>query len=871
MARDLVNLIAMPHLDLARRVSMTVAPGTSVAEMVTIALPGLTVDDRKVVRVLVGSYEVLQPLWPRVRPKPGTTVLIRVVPTGSNLRSVLSIVVAVAAIAIAGPAAGALGFAAGTIGFTVTSALIATAVVAAGTLLVNALVPLKTPDAGGIGKAASPTYSINGLQNASNPNGVIPNVLGRERFAPPYAARPYTEVIGDDQYVIASFNFGYGPLEIDNHRLGDNSINVYDGVEIEVRQGYPDDEPLTLYPAQVIEQSVDASAANAGGVLDDEEIIRITARDTEEVSVDFAFPQGLVHFDGDGDANNLTVEIRIRQRALGDVAWSDVTTLSITAADRKVLRRTHRWTLPSRGQYEVGVTRITPNFTSQFDQGALVWTAIRSHRPEYPINFDHPLALVAVRIKATGQLQGIINNYNANATRIAPDYDVDTGTWITRATRNPAAQFRYIQQSPANAFPKTDAQMAGVLADLADWHEYNTNQGLHYDRIHDYDASLWDVLTDCAAAGRATPRDSGEVWGVVIDRPRQVVVGHITPRNSKGFSGERFYLDPPDGFRVSFRDETNAYQVTERVIPWPGFVGDPDRTEEISLIGFTNPAQVFREVRRRQYELQFRLDRYNVTQDVEGLIFTRGDLAVLNHDVLNRAQKAARVLMIDGHAVHLDDTVTIEDGVTYGVRFRLADGTSLVKRVVDAAVGETSLLRLVAGSMPQEGDLAAFGVLGSETLEAIVQSIEPIDGLDVRLTLADHAPQIEDLINADTLPEWAEGTDELPISKGRAPTVPGIAIEHDISNIFANYGIVASAAVTLTPGGAGGATPNVYQVQHRLSGATPWNTIDSPAAQQPVAITGYTATQVVEIRARALSSTGVPSDYTDIETVTITA
>ena len=44
-------------------------------------------------------------------------------------------------------------------------------------------------------------------------------------------------------------------------------------------------------------------------------------------------------------------------------------------------------------------------------------------RHEHPINFPYPLALVAVRIKATDQLSGIIDNFNCVATSIVKDYD----------------------------------------------------------------------------------------------------------------------------------------------------------------------------------------------------------------------------------------------------------------------------------------------------------------------------------------------------------------------------------------------------------------------------------------------------------------
>jgi hypothetical protein len=59
------------------------------------------------------------------------------------------------------------------------------------------------------------------------------------------------------------------------------------------------------------------------------------------VSVDFTFPEGLAEYDNDGDPQNLTVDIQIRQRLLGAEDLVTVTTLSISRASRDVVRVTH--------------------------------------------------------------------------------------------------------------------------------------------------------------------------------------------------------------------------------------------------------------------------------------------------------------------------------------------------------------------------------------------------------------------------------------------------------------------------------------------------------------------------------------------------
>jgi hypothetical protein len=52
-------------------------------------------------------------------------------------------------------------------------------------------------------------------------------VVGRHRFALPYAVMPYTEIVDDEQYIMAAFNLGYGAVAIENIRLGEAVISTF--------------------------------------------------------------------------------------------------------------------------------------------------------------------------------------------------------------------------------------------------------------------------------------------------------------------------------------------------------------------------------------------------------------------------------------------------------------------------------------------------------------------------------------------------------------------------------------------------------------------------------------------------------------------
>ena len=184
--------------------------------------------------------------------------------------------------------------------------------------------------------------------------------------------------------------------------------------------------------------------------------------------------------------------------------------------------------MTDRGLYEIEITRTSGDFDrpdQDFSKkeiqrtGRSQWSVLRSFRPEYPINFDAPLAVSAIRIRATGQLNGTLDEYNCDAFCICPDWDAASGTWIERETQNPASLFRHVLTGPAGAYPLTVDEVDA----LGDWHAYCVANGLTYNRIHDYEASVLDVLSDIAAAGRASPHDKGDRWGVVVDRALDTV------------------------------------------------------------------------------------------------------------------------------------------------------------------------------------------------------------------------------------------------------------------------------------------------------------------------------------------------------------
>ncbi|MEE3070350.1 MAG: phage tail protein, partial [Pseudomonadota bacterium] len=475
----MTHVLFAPHFDpAANRTSLEVPEGLTIAGIIAAAVPQLRDEDHQQLRVHVAgprdSYIVPSALWPVCRPKQGMQVMLHLVPAGDGARAVLQTVVVVGAMALGQYWASALIPAAG-VGQSLLAAGLTAGLSMVGNMLVNSLVPAQavglSSSRNSEAEATPSSYAINGWSNVARKGEPIPFALGQIRMAPPFGAGSYTEIYDDKQYVRTLFCFGYGPLEVDDIRIGDVPISEYDDVEIEIREGYESDEPVSLYPRQVIEDP-DAGGVelvrnyprDGSGQPDTSQtaelapVVRLSATNATHATVIIGFPQGLFRIESNGDKRNEAVDIRIRQRLSDADEWQDVTTISVSQHRREAFYRAHTWELPSRGRWQIEVTRLTTeavtgnSVPTRVSNTALA--AIQSHRPEYPIAMSKPLTLVAVRCRATYQLNGQLDNLNAIVRRVSRDWD--GSAWVMRASRNPASAYVLALQGNQNPFPEPD-------------------------------------------------------------------------------------------------------------------------------------------------------------------------------------------------------------------------------------------------------------------------------------------------------------------------------------------------------------------------------------------------------------------------------
>ncbi len=435
-----------------------------------------------------------------------------------------------------------------------------------------------------------------------------------------------------------------------------------------------------------------------------------------------------------------------------------VNDLDISANTSEALRKSLRVVLPERGQYDVRVRRITADTTNDqiLDQSA--WTALKSVRYESPIKLQG-LCGTALRIKATDQLNGSVDQYNLLAKNIIPDYDPELDEWPNRITSNPASLYRYVLQCDANEKPLPDEKID--LDALADWHLHCVDQGYSYNRNIDYETSVDEILRDIASAGAASPAIVDGKRTIVIDRIKDDVVQIVTPRNSWNYSGQMLYPEIPHAFRVQFRNKDEGYAQDELIVYDDGY-DETNATlfELLELQSCTNATLAFKTARRHLASIRLRPETHTFMMDFEHLVALRGDRIKLEHDapIIGIGDGRIKEVFTSGGSPNLvtgfsiDDTVRIPSNGMYYVRVRLSDGTFLYKQINVFVGADMTQFNFTSPfdieDTPSAGDLCYFVEAGHE-VDLVITRIEPQDEYTARITAVNYAPEI---FSAETAP-----------------------------------------------------------------------------------------------------------------------
>jgi len=451
---------------------------------------GLCPQNRRVMQVAPATVRSLAPDWPTpfVAFVDGQPVLrvdwelvieddqalafvdVAAIPQGGGggsdpLRMVLMLAVMVYA-----PQLGYLAFEGGAIG--AAAALGSTGLAAfnagmvfAGMALVNAIAPPPKPtsamQAASLA-APSPTYTLQAQGNSARLDAAIPEHFGYLVAYPEFAAQPYAEFVGNEQYLYQVLCIGRGSYEIGDIRVEDTPISSFADITYEVVEP---DGALTLFPIAVV-TSVEVSGQEllTSTVVGPFVALAATLEATY-IGVDFVCPRGLYHVNsGTGALETMTITVLIEAQQIDDVgaplgSWTTLATTTYSAATTTPQRYSERFAVAA-GRYQVRVTRTDTRQTDPAYGHEIAWAGLRAYLPDTRIFGD--VTLLAMRLRASNNLSmQASRKINVLCTRKLPIWNGSAWSALT-ATRSPAWALAYACKQAG----LTDAQidLAGLLA-----------------------------------------------------------------------------------------------------------------------------------------------------------------------------------------------------------------------------------------------------------------------------------------------------------------------------------------------------------------------------------------------------------------------
>ena len=567
---------------------------------------------------------------------------------GSNpLRTILSIAVIVAAPFAAGALAPALGIGAGTIGFGVLQAGIAFA----GLLIINSIFPPRFPELPSSGPSsregtAQPPrqFSLSGGENRARPNEPLIMLLGQHRVFADLVAREYAEYDDNsDQYLNQIFDFGIGNLEISNPRIGDTLLSVFEDV---TTQSQVND--ITLVAGNV--DSLNGGDFEPGG---SPFIERTTATDTTKVGFDLTS----LHFraEDDGTLVGRETTFSIGWKRSGTSNWVS-RTVRITSPDgsdaRNAVRRSYYSPRLQPGVYDVRV-RATTTYTPEELEERITFRAsapvIRAYQDD-KADFTGRNAY-ALRIKATGQLYGRIQRFNADVGARIPDWD--GSSWSTiRVTSNPASiMLWWLRGYRIATFLKAGYGLEDTQIDfpsLQAWHRFCEQQELECN-IPLIDARNEDeVAALIGQCGWGKLDISTGKYGVIWENSDQPTTALVTPANivegslSVSYDNENL----SDQINGTYYDKDSDYLENTLGRDVPNFAVTGEFPITIPLEGITSGEQAAKEINRTA-AAQFYHQR-QITWEMldEGRAIGIGDVVGLTNGLVGNGQ-GGRLLTID--------------------------------------------------------------------------------------------------------------------------------------------------------------------------------------------------------------------------------
>lgn len=569
------------------------------------------------------------------------------------------------------------------------------------------------------------------------------------------------------------------------------------------RQG---SDVIKLYPDDIAEDGYSVRLDQ------DVAVVRSTRGRASSAEIDVTY-QGLVKFSSENKKLYRKVEVGFRYRKLGDVNWIDAGVEGHRGRSTASLRFTKTIRFPVEGEYEIEVTRLTDDSEKTTVRDDSFLSAVRSVQAG-KLPSHEAIAEVAVRIKASEQLNGQLQTLNAVVHQMAPVWD--GASWSAlQPVRHPAWIFARALMGPMLRKPLAEHRIQ--LADLLAWAEEEPHWTC--DAVVEQSTTVAEVLDLISATGRARRSLRDLKFSVIRDGGAGHIVQQFNPRNSWGFNGRITFPKEIHGFRVRCLSERLDWQQDEITVYADGHdATTATEFETLELRGVVlseNEGSAGNAWRLGRYHLAqavLRPEEFTWHSDLDHIRVNMGDKIRLVHDVPLIGVGSGRVTSVLGNddgeltGVILDEFLSPEGG-SFRICVRRASGVEVVFEASPPTsyAGVWSVIDQVEVNDIEIGDLVSVEEVTQESMEVLVTSILHDDDEKATLRGVPAAPAVLDADKGEIPPYEPIITNVVPNDRlaPLAPVILSADTQNEIrENAAGDRSIAVFADLSWKPGAA---------------------------------------------------------------------
>lgn len=652
---------------------------------------------------------------------------------GGGSKQIIGLValIAVSAFALwAGPlVATALGFA----GSTIVGGLATAAIGLGGSLLINSLTSPKQGATNAPTATQDQIYSVAAAGNTAKLGQPLPIWYGRLKVFPDFAATPWGEFVGNDQFlnVLLSPTMGslsYEALYIDDTILWD-SINgvsaTFPGAQVAF---YEPGATVSLFPVNV-DSSIEVSGQqlpDGTGTLGGQYtsagittpgawlgpfVANPSGTQTQAIAIDFVMPGGC--FTVNSTNNNIgfaVLGIEAQAAPCDDAGaqtgpFSDLFNVNRNYASTSPIRDSIK-TSVTPGRYLVRFRRLDAGLTSTLGSNSVVWASLRSFL--VGANSFPDVSTVAIRLLASQSTQGTYK-FGVLATRKLPVWN--GSTFVTQATRSPGWAFHdaVTNAQYGSGLPIAKEDFNAVVSFDAGC----TSRSDTFDYIFTTAVAIPAALDKMLTPGRAKHFWLGDTVSIVRDEYRNVPNMMLTDREIVRDSTQVTWTmlgdEDPDAVIVEYVDE-NTWRPAQVQYPPDDVLFTATHAEVKRIDGIVDRDQAFRECAFYYLQSIYRRENVQIGTEYEGRAITFGSVLRVQSELPMAYGYGGAVVDVVGNSLVLNPA-PVWDTAPFYIRLRMPNGKWFGPVVAtmgaDASIANLDPTSLAAVQTSQSTTLAA--------------------------------------------------------------------------------------------------------------------------------------------------------------------